>query len=88
MDRKLLAKLSQCAWKVLNLYLAQAVAYDDAKAGAVVAVQSFGDFQNLIRIYMFWPPTAAFMATVLSRLVPRRKPKTLKGPFAMKSSKC
>ncbi len=46
MDRKLLAKLSQCAWKVLNLYLTQAVAYDDAKAGAVVAVQSFGDFQN------------------------------------------
>jgi hypothetical protein len=46
MDRKLLTKLSQCAWKVLNLYLTQAVAYDDAKAGAAVAVQSFGDFQN------------------------------------------
>ena len=46
MDRKLLAKLSQCAWKALNLYLTQAVPYDDAKAGAVVAVESFGDFQN------------------------------------------
>ena len=46
MDRKLLAKLSQCAWKVLNIYLTQAVAYDDAKVGAAVAVQSFGDFQN------------------------------------------
>ncbi len=46
MDRRLLTKLSQCAWKVLNLYLTQAVAYDDAKAGAAVAVQSFGDFQN------------------------------------------
>ena len=45
-DRSLLAKLSLCAWKVLNLYLTQAVPYDDAKAGAVVAVQSFGDFQN------------------------------------------
>ena len=45
-DRRLLAKLSRCAWKVLNLYLTQAVAYDDAKAGAAVAVQSFGDFQN------------------------------------------
>jgi hypothetical protein len=41
-DRSLLAKLSLCAWKVLNLYLTQAVPYDDAKAGAVVAVQSFG----------------------------------------------
>jgi len=42
MDRKRLAKLSQCAWKLLNLYLTQAVAYDDAKAGAAVA----GGFQN------------------------------------------
>ena len=38
--------LSRCAWKVLNLYLTQAVAYDDAKPGAAIAVQSFGDFQN------------------------------------------
>ncbi|MCJ7541527.1 MAG: transposase zinc-binding domain-containing protein [Desulfobacterales bacterium] len=45
-DRSLLTKLSRCAWKVLNLYLTQAVPYDDAKAGAAVAVQSFGDFQN------------------------------------------
>ena len=45
-DRKLLTKLSRCAWKVLNLYLTQASPYDDAKAGAAVAVQSFGDFQN------------------------------------------
>jgi len=43
LDRSLLAKLSQCAWKLLNLYLTQAVAYDDAKAGAAVA----GGFQNL-----------------------------------------
>jgi hypothetical protein len=45
-DRKLLTKLSRCAWKVLNLYLMQAVPYDDAKAGAKIAFQSFGDFQN------------------------------------------
>ena len=45
-DRSLLTKLSRCAWKVLNLYLTQAVPYDDAKAGAAIAVQSFGDFQN------------------------------------------
>jgi hypothetical protein len=45
-DRKLLTKLSRCAWKVLNLYLTQAVPCDDAKAGAAIAVQSFGDFQN------------------------------------------
>ena len=30
----------------IDLYLTQAVAYDDAKAGIADAVQSFGDFQN------------------------------------------
>jgi hypothetical protein len=41
-DRKLLKKLNRCAWKVLNPYLTQASPYDDAKAGAAIAVQSFG----------------------------------------------
>ncbi len=45
-DRRLLSKLSRCAWKVLNLYRRQATPYDDAKLGAVIAVQTFGDFQN------------------------------------------
>ena len=45
-DRRLLAKLSQCAWKVLSLYLKEAAPYEDATPGAVIAVQSYGDFQN------------------------------------------
>jgi hypothetical protein len=49
-DRKLLTKLSRCAWKVLNLYLTQAVPYDDAKVGAVVALQSFGDRKHADQI--------------------------------------
>ncbi len=36
--------------KALNLYLTQAVPYDNAKAGAAVAVQPFGDFQNFDRV--------------------------------------
>ncbi|MFQ5445191.1 MAG: hypothetical protein ACE5EK_11330 [Nitrospinales bacterium] len=43
---KLLTKPIRCAWKVLNLYLTQVVAYDDAKTATAVTVQSFGDFQN------------------------------------------
>lgn len=46
LDRSLLTKLSQSAWRVLNLYLKQAIPYEDAKPAAVIAVQSFGDFQN------------------------------------------
>ncbi len=45
-DRSLLSKLSQCAWKVLRQYLRQAVADEDAVPGAVIAIQSFGDFLN------------------------------------------
>ncbi len=45
-DRSLLSKLGQCAWKVLSQYLRQAVAYEDAVPGAVIAIQSFGDFLN------------------------------------------
>ena len=45
-DRRLLAKLSQCAWKVLSTYLKQGASFDDASPGAVIAVQTFGDYQN------------------------------------------
>jgi len=45
-DRKLLAKLSQCAWNVLSKYLKQGVSADRAAPGAVIAVQTFGDFLN------------------------------------------
>ena len=45
-DRKLLAKLSKCAWNVLSMYLKQGTACDSAAPGAVVAVQTFGDFLN------------------------------------------
>ena len=44
--RRLLAQLNRCVWKVLNLYLSQAAPCEDAKPGAAIAVQSFGDFQN------------------------------------------
>ncbi len=40
-NRRLLAGLSRCAWKVLSLYLTEATPLEDAKAGAVIAVQSF-----------------------------------------------
>ena len=45
-DRSLLSQLSRCAWKVLSLYLKQGVSLDDPEPGAVIAVQTFGDFLN------------------------------------------
>ena len=43
-NRKLLAKLSRCAWKVLSAYLKQSAAFDDAVPGGAIAVHTFGDF--------------------------------------------
>ncbi len=46
MDRRLLTKLSQCAWKVLNLYLTQAVPYGDAKTAAYFSSDCFGTLMS------------------------------------------
>ena len=43
-DRKLLADLSRCAWESLKAFLQDAVPEDDPVPGAVIAVQTFGDF--------------------------------------------
>ena len=45
-DRKLLAKLSRCAWKVLSRYLEQSVSFGNPIPAAVIAVQTFGDLLN------------------------------------------
>lgn len=45
-DRTLLRKLSQCAWKILSCYLEKGVVIEDPMPGAVIAVQTFGDFLN------------------------------------------
>ncbi|HKK90596.1 MAG TPA: transposase [Desulfobacteraceae bacterium] len=45
-DRKLLAKLSICAWKVINAYLKSVVSDENAVPGASITVQTYGDFLN------------------------------------------
>lgn len=45
-DRKMLAKLSRCAWKVLSDYIKQSVPVDNPMPGAVISVQTFGEFLN------------------------------------------
>ena len=45
-DRKLLAKLSICAWKVIKAYLKSSATYDSAVPGTSIAVQTYGDFLN------------------------------------------
>ena len=43
-DRKLLAALSRCAWESLKVFMQQAVPEKEPLPGAVIAMQTFGDF--------------------------------------------
>lgn len=43
-DRKLLFELSRCGWEALKLYSKKVVKGKKAVPGAVVAIQTFGDF--------------------------------------------
>ena len=43
-DRRLLAALSRCAWESLKIFIQDAVPENDPIPGAVIAVQTFGDF--------------------------------------------
>jgi len=43
-DRKLLTDLSLCAWESLKVFLQEAVPENDPIPGAVIAMQTFGDF--------------------------------------------
>jgi hypothetical protein len=43
-DRKLLAGLSRCAWDALKVFLQHSVPETDPILGAVIAIQTFGDF--------------------------------------------
>ncbi|MEN8907305.1 MAG: hypothetical protein ABF289_15215 [Clostridiales bacterium] len=45
-NRKLLSKLSKCAWKVLSSYLKESVSLKKPVPGVVVSIQTFGDFIN------------------------------------------
>jgi hypothetical protein len=45
-DRKLLSKLSKCAWNVIREYHRSASLDDSATPGASIAVHTYGDFLN------------------------------------------
>ena len=45
-DRKLLSKLSKCAWNVIRAYHKSATLDENATPGASIAVHTYGDFLN------------------------------------------
>jgi hypothetical protein len=87
------AKPMRLESEVLNLYLTQAVAYDDAKAGAAVAVQSFGlrlvgqtygsesDFQNFHPHLHVLATDGCFYGNGSFKACPTPQAKDLEEPF-------
>jgi hypothetical protein len=53
-DRKLLADLSRCAWESLKVFLRHSVPETDPIPGAVIAVQTFGDFLDGLSKHIGW----------------------------------
>jgi len=45
-DRKLLSELSRCAWDSLEVFLLSFPPKQETAPGAVIAIQTFGDFMN------------------------------------------
>jgi hypothetical protein len=80
-DRRLLAKLSLRAWKILKLRLEQAVPCEDAVPGAVIAVQSFGDFQNLNPHLHIIATDGCFYGSGSFMVSPMLNPRELEGLF-------
>jgi hypothetical protein len=81
MDRRLLSKLSQCAWKVLSRCLKQTVPYEDAVAGAVIAVQSFGDFLGFNSHLHVMATDGCFYGNSSFKACPTPNPKDLEDLF-------
>jgi len=64
-----------------DLYLTQTVAHDDAKAGAAVAVQSFGDFQNFNPHLHVLATDGCFYGNGSFKTCPTPQAKDLEEPF-------
>ncbi|MGZ3596142.1 MAG: hypothetical protein ACXVAD_11270 [Syntrophales bacterium] len=64
-DRSLLSELSCYAWESLRMFLREAVPQKGAVPGAVIAVQTSGEFLGFILIVMSFVRMAVFVARVL-----------------------
>jgi len=74
-DRSLLSDLSRCAWEALRAFFQEVVPQGDGVPGAVIAIQTFGDFWGSTPIAIFSARTAVSMGRVCFgwRLVLTRK---------------
>ncbi len=80
-DRSLLSELSRCVWESLRMFLREAVPQGDAMPGAVIAIQTFGDFLGFHPDCHVLCTDGCFYGKGVFRVAPRFDPKALRAIF-------
>jgi len=70
-DRRLLSELSRCAWDALKVFFPTIISEEDAVPGAVIAIQTFGDFLGFNPHCHVLCTDGAFYGKGMFRVVPR-----------------
>jgi hypothetical protein len=83
-DRKLLADLSRCAWETLKVFIKEVDPVEGAIPGAVIAIQSFGDFLGYNPHAHILLTDGCFHDNGMFRVAPRFDPQALEEIFKHK----
>jgi hypothetical protein len=83
-DRKLLSDLSRCGWESLKLFLKETVSEEEAVPGAVIAIQSFGDFLGFNSHLHVLASDGCFYGQGMFRVAPRFETRQLEEIFRHK----
>lgn len=83
-DRKLLSDLSRCGWESLKVFFSIAVPEKEAVPGAVIAIQSFGDFLGFNPHLHVLGTDGGFYGKSMFRVAPRVETKDLENTFRHK----
>ena len=83
-DRSLLSDLSRCGWESLKVFFQESVPANDAIPGAVIAIQSFGDFLGFNPHLHILCSDGCFYGEGMFRVAPCIDSKTLEDIFRHK----
>ena len=83
-DRSLLSDLSRCGWESLKAFFQETLSEQDAAPGAVIAIQSFGDFLGFNSHLHVLISDGCFYGQGMFRVAPRFETKQLEEVFRHK----
>jgi hypothetical protein len=83
-DRRLLSELSRCAWDSLKVFFQAIIPEEDAVPGAIIAIQTFGDFLGFNPHCHVLCTDGAFYGKGMFRVAPRFILKDLEKLFQYK----